>query len=147
MCTLCGKKFKAEHFLQQHLAKWRGDDEGHAQVRLLLEEEHLNKRRETGRVCVTLVLTHALYDSFRSREPLIEARGCSAHWDKAIGRNMSTITSIVVTRAYTKCVMRFAVERISRVSKAELAEISALHREWVKGEDSYEYYYVFFLKR
>ena len=91
--------------------------------------------------------TRFTYDSFRSREPLIEARGCSAHWDKVIGRNMSTITSIVVTRAYTKCAMRFAVERISRVSKAELAEISALHREWVKGEDSYEYYYVFFLKR
>ena len=90
---------------------------------------------------------HALYDSFRSREPLIEARGCSAHWDKVIGRNMSSITSIVVTRAYTKSVMRFAVERISRVSKAELAEISALHREWVKGEDSYECCYVFFLKR
>ena len=43
--------------------------------------------------------------------------------------------------------MRFAVERISRVSKAELAEISALHREWVKGEDSHECYYAFFLER
>ena len=44
--------------------------------------------------------------------------------------------------------MRYAVERIECVSKAALADMSQLHREWVKEkEGDYEYYYVFFLNK
>ena len=89
-----------------------------------------------------------MFDGFAERVPLIEARGCSEHWKKVIGGNISTIRRIVVTRAYTSRIMRFAVERIERVSKAALADMSQLHREWVKEkENDYEYYYVFFLNK
>ena len=147
MCSTCGKAFHTEAYLQQHLIKFKDDDEGHERQRLGVEER-MDESKVTGRVSVTLPLTYDMFDGFAERVPLIEVRGCSEHWKKVIGGNISTIRRIVVTRAYTSRIMRFVVERIECVSKAALADMSQLHREWVKEkENDYEYYYVFFLNK
>jgi len=61
---------------------------------------------------VSLALPFGLFDTFAARTPLIEARGCSAYWEEVIGRNISSIRRVVITRAYTACAVYYGVERI-----------------------------------
>ena len=54
----------------------------------------------------------------------------------------------MITRAYTACAVYYGVERIERVSKAALADLSQLHRGWVEEEgNGYDYYFAFYQKQ
>ena len=98
---------------------------------------------------ITLTLTHDLYDSFSGRTPLIEVRAANKYWDRRIGKHAGKLSTAVIARAYGKGrqTQQYAVERVARMSKAELVALSELHRGWVEeqGNDHPFYYVLLFL--
>ena len=97
---------------------------------------------------ITLTLTHDLYDSFSGRTPLIEVRAANKYWDRRIGKHAGTLSTAVIARAYGKGrqTQQYAVERVARISKAELVALSELHRGWVEEQgNDHPFYYVLFL--
>ena len=97
---------------------------------------------------ITLALTFELFDSFAARVPLIEARAANEYWTRRIWRHADTLTTLVIARAYEKArsTQTYAVQRVARVSKGELAAMSELHRGWVEEPgNSHPYYYVLHL--
>ena len=97
---------------------------------------------------ITLALTFELFDSFAARVPLIEARAANEYWTRRIWRHADTLTTLVIARAYEKArsTQTYAVQRVARVSKGELAAMSELHRGWVEEPgNSHPYYYVLYL--
>ena len=98
--------------------------------------------------CITLTLTHDYFDSFPDRAPLVEARAASEYWQRRIGQHAATLATVVLARAYDRGrrTLTYAVERVARLSRAELVALSPLHRGWVEEEgNAAEDYYVLFL--
>ena len=93
-------------------------------------------------------LIHDRYDSFPDRVPLIEARAANGYWDRRIGRHADTLSTAVIARAYAKGrqTQEFNIDRVERMSKAELVALSELHAGWVEEEgNDHPFYYVLFL--
>ena len=111
------------------------------------ESEIVEPLDEDGK-SITLALTFELFDSFAARVPLIEARAANEYWTRRIWRHADTLTTLVIARAYEKArsTQTYAVQRVARVSKGELAAMSELHRGWVEEPgNSHPYYYVLHL--
>ena len=110
-------------------------------------DEGESEEEEDG-TSITLTLTHDLYDSFSGRTPLIEVRAANKYWDRRIGKHAGTLSTAVIARAYGKGrqTQQYAVERVARISKAELVALSELHAGWVEEEgNDHPFYYVLFL--
>ena len=89
-----------------------------------------------------------MYDSFADRVPLIEARAANTYWDRRIGIHAGKLSTAVIARAYKKGrdTQQYAVERVERMSKADLIALSELHRGWVEEQgNDHPFYYVLFL--
>ena len=84
----------------------------------------------------------------KQAKKMIEVRAANKYWDRRIGKHAGTLSTAVIGRAYKKGrdTQQYAVDRVERMSKAELVALSELHRGWVEEQgNDHPFYYVLFL--